>query len=108
VISGFPGVSYVTGDNGRQVGAPAERDGASGPQVTLAPGQVASAALRMTNPGMYEPDACQQTPVRGLRVYPPDDTAALFIVFDFDASGCAGNLPIPQLTVRTVMPGAGG
>jgi hypothetical protein len=38
VIQGFPGVSYVTGDRGDQVGQAAQRDGAPGRPVTLSPG----------------------------------------------------------------------
>jgi hypothetical protein len=44
-IVGFPGVSYVAGDNGAQVGAPAVREGSIGPRATLAHGAVASTAI---------------------------------------------------------------
>ena len=44
--------------------------------------------------------ACLPTPVRGLRVYPPGDTASLFV--PTAGTGCAGTPPGPQLTVRTV------
>jgi hypothetical protein len=105
VIVGFPGVSYVTGDNGAQVGAPAVRDGAIGPQVTLRPGQVASATVAETNIGVFDPAVCKPTPTRGFRVYPPDETHSVFVATN--GMGCAGNPPDPQLRVRTIVPGPG-
>jgi len=105
VIVGFPGVSYVTGDNGQQVGAPAVRDGSIGAQVTLAPGQMASATVTEVQVGVFDASVCQPTAVRGLRVYAPDDTASMFIAQS--TTGCAGNPPEPQLHVQTVKAGNG-
>jgi hypothetical protein len=107
VIAGFPGVSYVTGDNGRQVGEPAVHGGKIGPQITLAPGQVASTVIHSVNAGVFDPSACRPTPVRGYRVYAPDDLAAMFIPLGAESQGCAGNPPDPQLSVLTVISGAG-
>jgi len=107
VIQGFPGVSYVTGDNGQQVGAPADRDGAIEAPVTLAPGQTAHAPIHMLNGiGAYAPDdpVCQATPARGIRVFPPDDTAALFIPGN---STVCGNPSNHTMTVRAVQTGDG-
>ena len=105
VLVGFPGVSYVTGDNGQQVGAPAVRDGSIGAQVTLAPGQMAAAIVTEIQVGVFDTNACQPTPVRGLRVYAPDDTASMFIAQS--TTGCAGNPPEPQLHVQTIKAGPG-
>ncbi len=105
LIVGFPGVSYVTGDSGSQVGAPAQRDGTEGPRVTLAPGQMASAILIMTDVGVFDPGVCKPTPTRGFRVYPPNTTAALFVAAN--GTGCAGNPPSPQLRVQTIKAGNG-
>jgi hypothetical protein len=107
VIQGFPGVSYVTGDNGAQVGAPADRDGAIGPPVTLAPGQTAHAPISMLNGiGAYSPDdpVCGATPMRGIRVFPPGDTAALFISSNNTVCGNPSN---HTMTVRTIQTGDG-
>ncbi|MDQ2708115.1 MAG: DUF4232 domain-containing protein [Actinomycetota bacterium] len=100
VMHGFPGVSYVGGDNGSQVGPAAARDGAKGAPVTLAPAAVASAMVGMVNVGNFDAAACHPTPVKGLRVYPPGETAALFVAAP--GTGCVGNPPGPQLRVRTV------
>lgn len=100
-MAGFPGVSFVTGDDGRQVGAPAFRSGRSGERVTIAPGRSAYATLQQGNSGNYDPAACQPTAVRGLRVYPPDSRTALFVPYATTACS-ATNLPSGQLLVRTV------
>jgi hypothetical protein len=105
VITAFPGVSYVTGNNGAQVGQPAQRNGAPGSQVTLAPGAMASAQLEMTDVSVFDASACQPTSVRGLRVYPPDNTASLYV--DDPGTGCAGNPPSPQLRIQTMKSGPG-
>jgi Protein of unknown function (DUF4232) len=105
VIVGFPGVSYVTGSNGAQVGPPADRDGAIGSEIVLKPGQVASALLTLTDVGVFDPTACKPTPTLGLRVYPPDSTASMFVAQN--GTGCAGTPPSSQLRVQTIKAGLG-
>ena len=105
LMRGFPGVSYVTGDNGSQVGAPAQRTGSIGSSVTLAPNAVASSVVTVTDVAVFDASSCQPTSVRGFRVYAPDDTASMFIARS--GTGCAGNPPSPQLQVQTVKAGAG-
>jgi hypothetical protein len=104
-IQGFPGVSFVAGDDGHQVGQAADRDGPKGPTVTLTPGATATAPLVFVNLGVFDPTACQPTPVRGLRVYPPHETRAKFV--PFDTTACAGTTPTNTLRVNTVHPGSG-
>ena len=99
-LRGFPGVSYVAGDDGHQVGPAAVMVGDRGPQVRIEPGRSAAAALQLVNVGAFDAAACRPTPVRGLRVYPPGETAALFV--QADGTGCAGTPPGPQLSVRTI------
>ena len=107
VIVGFPGVSYVTGDNGQQVGAPAVRTGKIGAQITLTPGAVASTVIHSVDPGVFDASACQPTPVRGYRIYAPDDKASMFIAVPAGAQGCAGKTPDPQLSVVSIKAGLG-
>ena len=102
-LRGFPGVSYVTGDSGRQVGAAAVRVGSEGAAVRLAPGARAQALVSFANTGVFDPAVCRPTPVRGLRVYPPGERAALFV--PAPGTGCAGTTPSPQLQVRAVTAG---
>lgn len=84
-LRGFPGVSYVGGGNGTQVGEPATRTDDTVKTRALSPGQSVKAALRRTEPGNYG-DACQETKVDGFRVYPPGSTEAAFVAFK--TTGC--------------------
>ncbi|HEY1969683.1 MAG TPA: DUF4232 domain-containing protein [Pseudonocardia sp.] len=107
-LRGFPGVSYVTGDNGTQVGPAAERDGVKGPVVMMNPGATASVTVEITNTQNFDAATCHPTPVRGLRVYPPNERAALFIAMP--GVGCAVPTLRPfgrQLGVTTIQTGPG-
>ncbi|GLZ43111.1 DUF4232 domain-containing protein [Actinokineospora sp. NBRC 105648] len=101
VIQGFPGISYVAGEDGHQVGPAAFRVGTKGAPVTLAPGASASTDVGFVNVQNFDPAVCKPTDVRGLRVYPPHDTASMFVAVT--GQGCAGTPPGNQLTVKTVV-----
>lgn len=103
VIHGFPGVSYVAGDDGHQVGTAAYRTGGKGEPVTLQPGRTAHATVGFVEVGNYDPAECEPTPVRGLRVYPPHETNAMFV--PAAGTGCAEFPDGQQLTVATAEPG---
>lgn len=77
-LTGFPGVSYVTGRDGSQVGAAAERMGSSR-TVSLSPGGSAVAVVQSSDARNYPEDQCRQTPAAGMRVYPPNQTASVFV-----------------------------
>ncbi|MEN8583211.1 DUF4232 domain-containing protein [Arthrobacter sp. KBS0703] len=83
-LKGFAGVSLTNSPNGQPIGAPARRD-TSVPvgDVLLAPGQSGTAVLRYTQAGNY-PD-CVKAAAAGFRVYPPEDTASLFVPRPSDA-----------------------
>jgi hypothetical protein len=104
-IQGFPGVSYVAGADGHQVGPAAFRVGTKGPAIALAPGATVNAPVGFTQVRNFDARACRPTAVNGLRVYPPHDTAAMFV--PMDGTGCAGTPPGNQLVVKTVQSGAG-
>lgn len=57
----------------------------------------------MVNVGNVDAAACQPVAVRGLRIYPPGDTASLFVPFE-GGLGCSATPPQPQLFVQTVRP----
>ncbi|MFD5826101.1 DUF4232 domain-containing protein [Lentzea sp. NPDC060358] len=88
-LFGFPGVSFVTGDSGTQVGAPATKEDGTPASVTLAPGASASSHLTITNAGVYDPAQCAPADVRGLRIYPPGETAAMFLPKEQQACSAA-------------------
>jgi hypothetical protein len=104
-ISGYPGVSFVTAVNatGKQIGAAAQRNPQFGAVVVrLAPGGHAHAWLQVAQAGNYP--QCHQETARGLRVYPPDETRAGYVLREFAA--CA-DTTAPLLTVMPVRPGKG-
>jgi hypothetical protein len=84
-LQGYPGVSFV-GANGVQLGSPAIRRGSTTPPLTsLEPKQ--SVYATFTYPGSGNICGNGGTPTAGLRVYPPNQTAALFAPYT-DASVC--------------------
>jgi Protein of unknown function (DUF4232) len=101
-LRGFPGVSYVAGDDGHQVGPAAAMSGPRGGEVVLKPGAAAAAQLQLVNIANFDAAVCRPTPVRGLRVYPPGDTASLYV--ERAGTGCAGTPPGDQLSVQTLTP----
>ncbi|MFC3449405.1 DUF4232 domain-containing protein [Amycolatopsis speibonae] len=102
-VQGFPGVSYVTGADGHQVGEAAFRDGDKGGPVQLNNGERAIADLGFVNVRNYDEAACKPTETRGLRVYLPQETASNFVAVQ--GLGCAGKIPGNQLTVKTLHKG---
>jgi hypothetical protein len=104
-MQGFPGVSYVAGDDGHQVGPAAFRDGTKGPAVTLKPGASAFVDVGFVQVGNYDPNVCKPTEVRGLRVYPPHDYDSMFL--SNPGTGCSATPPGNQLTVDTIKSGTG-
>lgn len=101
---GFPGVSYVRGDAGNQVGAPAQRTGPTDSGVVLQPGETGHADVSYTTVENYPDDECDPTHVRGVRVYPPNDTSAMYV--PRPGTGCA-DPGVNHLQVRAVQPGPG-
>lgn len=77
-VYGFPGVSLVAA-MGRQIGRPAQWqvNGVPLRRITLLPNGAASTILRTLNPGVGTTNCFP--PSVGLRVYPPNRTAALFV-----------------------------
>jgi hypothetical protein len=102
-LYGYPGVSFVSGQGGSQVGAPATRNPAvKAAPLTLAPGGKANALLAVHDAGAF-PD-CRLTSVDWLRIYPPGDYGSLYV--QYKAQTCA-NTAKSILTVTAVSPGAG-
>jgi hypothetical protein len=117
-LYGYPGVSWVAGADGHQVGAAAERQsdnsGSAERTVTLAPGALASAPLDIVDAAVIPTSECKPVPVRGLRVYPPGEKAALFLPLATASGGygeCSLATKQPTLTIgylqAGVQPGGG-
>jgi hypothetical protein len=101
-LRGFPGVSYVAGDDGHQVGPAAAMSGERGGQVPIPPGGTAQAQLQLVAVQNYDPADCHPVPIRGLRVYPPGDTASVFV--SMEGTGCSTTPPGNQLSIQTITP----
>jgi Protein of unknown function (DUF4232) len=91
-LHGYPGVSAV-GLGGQRLGSPASRNPLSPVRVaTLQKGATAKAVLQITEAGNFPSRTCGQTTAAGLRVYPPNQTAAKIVPFPFAA--CARSGPV--------------
>lgn len=104
---GYPGVSFVTAGSGAgtQVGAAAQEDPTFGKlAVRLAPGGIAHAWLQVATAGNFPSASCQPQTVNWLKVFPPDQTVAIYVNHSFDA--CA-NEGTPLLFVMPVRTGQG-
>lgn len=89
LLKGFAGVSLAADANGEPIGAAATRDESTPvADVLLAPGLAGSAVLRYTQARNY-PD-CTVVSAAGYRIYPPEDTASLFLAQPTDACSNAG------------------
>jgi len=111
VLYGFPGVSWVTGQGGSQLGDAASRQATDSPvTVTLATGGTAHAWLGVADAGNFPPAQCHQVTAHWLKIYPPDQYSALYA--GFTAQVCSaritgGSTPLTVTPVRSGPPVAG-
>ena len=104
-LYGYPGVSFVAAAGGSQIGISATENPARPRQlITLAPGQAGHAELQVLSAENYPPAICGMVTAHWLRVYPPNQTAPLYV--SFTAQACTK--PRTILTVETVPPGPSG
>ncbi len=104
-LYGYPGVSFAGGSPVSQIGLAATEDPATPRQlITLAPGGVASALLRIVTAQNFPPSRCDLVTATYLQVYPPNQTTPIYI--SYSSSACAK--PVHLLTVDVVKPGSGG
>jgi hypothetical protein len=104
-LYGYPGVSFVTAVGGSQIGAAATRNAAVPRTVlTLTPGQTVHAELQVADAQNYPAAACGLVTAHWLKVYPPNQTAPLYV--GFTSATCSKNKVI--LSVQAVQSGANG
>ena len=102
-LQGWPGVSFVGGGTGTQIGAAATQEqGSANPTVTLTPGQAAVAPLKIGQAGNYSAADCDAVTPDGFRVYPPGSKQSLFVK-DTDYQAC-GNTSATLLAVQALVP----
>jgi hypothetical protein len=101
-LYGYPGVSFVTGVGGAQVGLPATKDPVVAKTlVTLAPGAKAAFLLGVHEAGAYP--TCKMINVDWLRIYPPGDYGSINLQ---DKNQACSNANLSILTVSPVRAGA--
>ena len=104
-LYGYPGVSLAGGKPVTQIGQAADENPATPRQlVTLAPGGVANALLKIVDAGGYPPSACGPVTAHWLQIYPPNQTVPVYLYYKSPAC----TQPVHLLTVDAVRPGSGG
>jgi hypothetical protein len=108
-LFGYPGVSWVSGPSGSQIGQPATRNPVISPAtVVLAPGQTAHVTIQVVDAGNYDKSTCQPVTAHWLKIFPPGQFTALYV--KFSAQTCSAKLPSKlgsPLTVDAVRAGHG-
>ena len=106
-LYGYPGVSLVSGPPYTQIGVPAKRSTTSAAPVkliTLASGATANAVLQIVDAQNYPPATCGPTKATALKVYPPNQTAPVYLTNA--STGCTKSVSI--MTIGPVQAGSGG
>jgi hypothetical protein len=104
-LYGYPGVSLAGGHPVTQIGAAAdENPGTPRKLVTLAPGAVANALLRIVHAMNLPAKSCHPVNATFLQIFPPNQTTPIYLAYSTTA--CAK--PIHLLTIDVVKPGSGG
>lgn len=108
-LYGYPGVSFVTGPSGSQIGEPASRNPAVAPStVILPPGGTAHVTIQVVDALNYSKSDCQPVTAHWLKVFPPGQFSALYV--KFSALTCSVKLPAKlgsPLSVDVVKGGQG-
>ncbi|HMH94162.1 MAG TPA: DUF4232 domain-containing protein [Streptosporangiaceae bacterium] len=106
-LFGYPGVSFVTGQGGSQIGSAAMRDPTQPARsIVVAAGGVAHAVLRVGQADNFPAAGCKPTAVSTLKIFPPGQTDALYLAFS--SRTCASTSPADQvLYIQTIGSGNG-
>ena len=103
-LYGYPGVSFATGQNGSQVGAPARRSGSFAKvTVTVAAHATAHAWLQVAEAGNYPASSCHPVAAHFLKVYPPGNTAPAYVSYSNQTCSSA---KVVTMTIDPVRTGA--
>jgi hypothetical protein len=106
-LFGYPGVSFVSGVGGTQIGASAAENPAS-PRtlITLAPGDVAHALLQVVVAQNFPPAKCKLVTAHFLKVFPPGQTVAQYL--KYTSPTCSNpSVSVRVLGVQSVQSGNG-
>ncbi|HUK68183.1 MAG TPA: DUF4232 domain-containing protein [Streptosporangiaceae bacterium] len=104
-LYGYPGVSFVSGVGGQQIGSAATRNPLYPvAEVTVAANATAHATLGVAAAANYPASRCHPAAAHALRVFPPGQTAAVYVKQSFPA--CSAHVTV--LTVTAMRVGLGG
>jgi hypothetical protein len=104
-LYGYPGVSLAGGKPVTQIGpAAAESHTTARALVTLAPGAVTNAVLRIVHAVNFPAAQCHLVTADHLRIYPPNQTTRVSL--PYTSQTCAK--PVQILTIGVVQAGSGG
>jgi len=104
-LYGYPGVSLAGGSPVAQVGLAASEDPTPPRKlVTLAPGQVANALLRIVDALNFPASTCGPVKTQWIQAYPPNQTTPIYLAYK--TTGCSK--PVRILSVSVVQAGSGG
>lgn len=106
-LYGYPGVSLAGGTPVTQIGAAAVENSTPPRElVTLAPGAVANALLRIVDIGVFSPSKCGPVAATYLQIYPPNQTTPVYVAYH--TMMCSKPVHPPVLSINVVQPGTGG
>lgn len=98
---GYPGVSLANGTT--EVGPGATRSTTTAASlVTLAPNATANAVLQVADAGNYPASNCGPKPTSAIKIYPPNQTVALYV--PYSTSACVKS--VDQLRIAVVQSGS--
>jgi Protein of unknown function (DUF4232) len=105
-LYGYPGVSLAGGHPVTQIGAAAdENPGTPRHLVTLAPGAVANALLRIEHAQILPASQCDPVNATYLQIFPPNQITPVYLAYS--GTACAKSTE-HILTINVVIPGSGG
>jgi hypothetical protein len=102
-LTGYPGVSLVTGPSHQQLGLAAKRSASTlVTTVTLAPGATANAQLQIVDALNFPSSTCSPAKASDVKVFPPDQFTAVYLP---DTSyGCGKS--VQTLFIAPIRPGS--
>jgi Protein of unknown function (DUF4232) len=104
-LYGYPGVSFASEVGGQQIGSAATRNPLYPvTAVRVAANATANATLGIAAAANYPAARCHPATAHALRVFPPGQTAAVYVRQSFPA--CSAHVPV--LTVTAMRLGLGG
>lgn len=102
-LQGWPGISFVGGGNGTQIGNSATLDRATPHQpLTLRPGGEVQAIVTVEQSGNWDSATCEPRVTDGFRVIPPGSRQSLFIGASGSLFEACASTSVHQLTTSAL------